>query len=258
MPAYVISYWSPVTGHRSPVIGRRSVGPRSTAHGLRPTSLSRSRWVMCQRHTSGSQRSTDRGLKTVCDDLFLLQSEHVHARFTSIDLPGGPGGRRHARRRGSVGRAAGRRRPPALTADDYARAERFMGYNTTPLVFRTAVRPNWLTDDRFWYRNTVPGGAEFILVDPARATRERAFDHEQAGRRRLSSAASERVHGDDAAVHRDRVHGRRAVHRVHRGQAAVAMRSAGAACTALGVDARDRAAAVPRRSRRRRTRRRLA
>ncbi len=66
---------------------------------------------------------------------------------------------------------------PRLTADDYARAERWMGYNTLPLVFRTTVRPNWLAEDRFWYRVTVPGGAEFVLVDPARATREPAFDH---------------------------------------------------------------------------------
>ncbi len=52
-----------------------------------------------------------------------------------------------------------------------------MGYNTTPLVFRTTVRPTWLPEDRFWYRNTIPGGAEFMLVDSARATREPAFDH---------------------------------------------------------------------------------
>jgi dipeptidyl aminopeptidase/acylaminoacyl peptidase len=66
---------------------------------------------------------------------------------------------------------------PRLTADDYKRAERWMTYNTSPLVFRTSVRPNWLPDDRFWYRVTVPGGAEFVLVDPARASRELAFDH---------------------------------------------------------------------------------
>jgi dipeptidyl-peptidase-4 len=66
---------------------------------------------------------------------------------------------------------------PRLTADDYARAERWMNYNTTPLVFRTTVRANWLPDDRFWYRNTIPGGAEFVLIDPARASREPAFDH---------------------------------------------------------------------------------
>ncbi|HKR30509.1 MAG TPA: hypothetical protein VJT08_08530, partial [Terriglobales bacterium] len=40
---------------------------------------------------------------------------------------------------------------PTITADDYARAEKFMPYNTTPLVFGT-VRPSWLKDDRFWFR----------------------------------------------------------------------------------------------------------
>jgi dipeptidyl aminopeptidase/acylaminoacyl peptidase len=68
--------------------------------------------------------------------------------------------------------------PQRLTAEDYARAERLLSTNTAPLVFRASVRPNWLPDDRFWYRNTIPGGAEFILVDPSRATRERAFDHD--------------------------------------------------------------------------------
>lgn len=65
----------------------------------------------------------------------------------------------------------------ALTADDYARAEKFMGYNTGPLVLRAGVRPNWLPDDRFWYRVTTEQGNEFILVDPARGTRGPAFDH---------------------------------------------------------------------------------
>src|ERR1022692_2063038 len=31
-----------------------------------------------------------------------------------------------------------------LSAADYARAEKMMGYNTTPLVVRSGVRPNWL------------------------------------------------------------------------------------------------------------------
>jgi dipeptidyl aminopeptidase/acylaminoacyl peptidase len=67
--------------------------------------------------------------------------------------------------------------PRALTAADYARAEKFMGYNTAPLVFRAAVRPNWLPDERFWYRVTTPEGSEFVLVDPAKGTRAPAFDH---------------------------------------------------------------------------------
>ena len=67
--------------------------------------------------------------------------------------------------------------PRVLTADDYARAEKFMDYSTNPLVFGATVRPVWIAGDRFWYRNTIPEGAEFVLVDPARRTRERAFDH---------------------------------------------------------------------------------
>src|ERR1051325_11217191 len=57
--------------------------------------------------------------------------------------------------------------PRALTTADYARAEKFMTYNTTPLVYRAGVRPNWMAGDRFWYRITTPAGSEFALVDPA-------------------------------------------------------------------------------------------
>ena len=67
----------------------------------------------------------------------------------------------------------------ALTAEDYARAEKFMSYNTAPLVLRAGVRPTWLPDGRFWYRVTTETGAEFVLVDPARGTRGAAFDHER-------------------------------------------------------------------------------
>src|ERR671923_2235907 len=47
----------------------------------------------------------------------------------------------------------------ALTANDYARAEKFMGYNTNPLVLGAGIRPRWLADDRFWYRVTTPAGS---------------------------------------------------------------------------------------------------
>ena len=64
-----------------------------------------------------------------------------------------------------------------FTASDYARAEKLMGYNTTPLVLRSGVRPTWLPDGRFWYRVTTTEGAEFVLVDPVKGTRGPAFDH---------------------------------------------------------------------------------
>jgi dipeptidyl-peptidase-4 len=65
----------------------------------------------------------------------------------------------------------------ALTAADYQRAEKFMGYNTTPLVLSNSVAPNWLPDERFTYRVSTGEGSEFILVDPAKGTRAPAFDH---------------------------------------------------------------------------------
>ncbi len=67
--------------------------------------------------------------------------------------------------------------PVTVTADDYARAESFLATATSRLVFGASVQPNWLPGGRLWYRSTVPGGAEFILADPAAATRARLFDH---------------------------------------------------------------------------------
>src|SRR3984893_11551089 len=61
--------------------------------------------------------------------------------------------------------------PPALTAADYARAEKFMTYNATPLVLHGGVRATWLPDDRFWYRTMTERGREALLVDPVGATR---------------------------------------------------------------------------------------
>jgi dipeptidyl aminopeptidase/acylaminoacyl peptidase len=63
-----------------------------------------------------------------------------------------------------------------LTADDYSRAEKFLAYNTNPLVLHSGVRPVWLSDDRFWYRVATEKGNEFILVDTSKGTRAPAFD----------------------------------------------------------------------------------
>ncbi|MFZ0638879.1 MAG: DPP IV N-terminal domain-containing protein [Candidatus Acidiferrales bacterium] len=63
-----------------------------------------------------------------------------------------------------------------LTAADYAQAEKFMPYNTTPLVYG-ADRIAWLSGDRFWYRSTTPDGSEFVLVNAATGEQKSAFDH---------------------------------------------------------------------------------
>jgi dipeptidyl-peptidase 4 len=64
-----------------------------------------------------------------------------------------------------------------VTVADYERAEKFMNYNTTPLVSNGPVRATWLSGDRFWYRNTNATGSEFFLVDAVKATKAPAFNH---------------------------------------------------------------------------------
>jgi dipeptidyl-peptidase-4 len=91
-----------------------------------------------------------------------------------------------------------------VTAADYAHAEKFMGYNTNQMVLRTGVRPNWLPDERFWYRVTTAvaadgsaegASAEFILVDPVARTRQPAFDHAKLAVT-LSAVAGEKYTAD--------------------------------------------------------------
>jgi dipeptidyl-peptidase 4 len=67
--------------------------------------------------------------------------------------------------------------PRQLTAADYARAERFLGVATAPLVSGVAGQATWLDDARFWYRTTTASGAQFLMIDAARGTRNAAFDH---------------------------------------------------------------------------------
>lgn len=61
--------------------------------------------------------------------------------------------------------------PRILTAEDYARAEKMLGYNTAPLIDRAGARPTFLPDGRFWYQALTPTGREFVLINPADGSR---------------------------------------------------------------------------------------
>jgi dipeptidyl aminopeptidase/acylaminoacyl peptidase len=61
-------------------------------------------------------------------------------------------------------------------ADDYARAEKVLDYNLKGKVRNATVDPNWLADGRFWYRRDGAAGAEYVLIDPAKRSREPLFD----------------------------------------------------------------------------------
>ena len=85
--------------------------------------------------------------------------------------------------------------PRKLTAEDYARAEKFLGATAAPLVTGVVGRPTWLEDGRFWYRATVPNGSAFYVVDAARRTRQAAFDQTRLAAA-LAAASGGRVEGN--------------------------------------------------------------
>ncbi|HEY1525704.1 MAG TPA: DPP IV N-terminal domain-containing protein [Candidatus Angelobacter sp.] len=77
-----------------------------------------------------------------------------------------------------VGYIQGQQTKPQLSGQDYARAEQFLPWNVTKLVSNIRVVPHWIGDsDRFWYLSDAAGQKQFILVDPAKNSRESAFDH---------------------------------------------------------------------------------
>lgn len=61
--------------------------------------------------------------------------------------------------------------PRALTAADYARAEKFLGFNTQPLVSNTGVQPTWLPDGRFTYRVRQADGAQPLMLVNAKGAK---------------------------------------------------------------------------------------
>jgi dipeptidyl-peptidase 4 len=85
--------------------------------------------------------------------------------------------------------------PYQFSIEDYARAERFLGQSTNPLMHGTAGRPAWLANGRFWYRATTPAGGTWYAVNPARRLRAPAFDHARLAAA-LGSAAGTTVEGD--------------------------------------------------------------
>jgi len=65
---------------------------------------------------------------------------------------------------------------PGPGAAEYARAEKVLDYNLKGKVRNARVEPHWLGDGRFWYRRDGAAGAEYVLVDPAKRSREPLFD----------------------------------------------------------------------------------
>ena len=73
---------------------------------------------------------------------------------------------------GGGARAQGRQ----LTAQDYARAEQFMPYDTEPLVDHAVYRVHWLDDLRFWYIDHDAAGDQYRMMDAATGKVTRVFN----------------------------------------------------------------------------------
>ena len=69
--------------------------------------------------------------------------------------------------------------PESVSTADYGRAESFLSASTSPMIFKASVRPEWAETHRFWYKNSLPEGTEYIMVDALKKVRQPAFDHEK-------------------------------------------------------------------------------
>ncbi|QRP64198.1 DPP IV N-terminal domain-containing protein [Rhodanobacter sp. FDAARGOS 1247] len=63
-----------------------------------------------------------------------------------------------------------------LSANDYAQAERFMGYNTAPLVDHAVQKVDWLDAGHFWYVDHDATGDHFVRMDVAGGKTAPLFD----------------------------------------------------------------------------------
>lgn len=66
-----------------------------------------------------------------------------------------------------------------ITAEDYTRAVKYLGFNTYPLLDRSNVRPNWIDKDRFWYRISTKDGTEFVLINAKNGDKTTASSQEE-------------------------------------------------------------------------------
>lgn len=69
--------------------------------------------------------------------------------------------------------------PEKVTKEDYARAESFLSAATNPLIYKASIRPQWINEKQFWYKNNLPEGTEYVLVDASKKTRKAASDPEK-------------------------------------------------------------------------------
>jgi hypothetical protein len=77
------------------------------------------------------------------------------------------------------------------TLEDYRRAA-VINQRLGGLTVDIAQTPTWVGPTRFWYRKSVKGGNQFVMVDAASGEKRAPFDHARLATA-LTSAASPRA-----------------------------------------------------------------
>jgi len=73
--------------------------------------------------------------------------------------------------------------PEQVSTEDYARAESFLSAATNPLVLKASIRPQWINEHEFWYKNMLPEGTEYVLVDASKKKRKSASDPKELSKK---------------------------------------------------------------------------
>lgn len=84
----------------------------------------------------------------------------------------------------------------SITVEDYERAESMLSWNLSDKVYNQNVSPNWISNERFWYRVYTRNGNRYMMVNIPEKERSEAFDHG-----RLADAIEE--YTDSAVNHED-------------------------------------------------------
>lgn len=82
-----------------------------------------------------------------------------------------------------------------FTDNDYTKAEQALPYYIQKYVDHSNVRPQWINDHMFWYRDLKPTGSDFYLVDALKGTRTKAFDQAKLAAA-ISTATGKNVSAD--------------------------------------------------------------
>src|SRR5579883_2556909 len=112
--------------------------------------------------------------------------------------------------------------PRTYTAADYAHAEQFMPYNTTSLVFRSGIRPNWLASGRFWYR--VHAGRGRVRARRSRQRRADSGVRSRQTRRRALEGRERQLRFRAPPLQRNRPHRRHSLRLLQRERPPLALR----------------------------------